>query len=98
MLFLYFLFNQERMERLIRQMFNTNIKINMKYSCILWSAIRQKLINEQENIQKKFTSKIKGNEELDYHERSKKLHMYSLERRKNRYLISYGWQQLEGIK
>ena len=37
-------------------------------------------------------------EELDYHERLKKLNLYSLERRRERYLIIYGWQQLEKIK
>ena len=37
-------------------------------------------------------------EDLDYHERLKKLNMYSLERRRERYMIIYGWQQLEGLK
>ena len=37
-------------------------------------------------------------EGLDYHERLKKLKMYSLERRRDRYLIIYGWQQIENIK
>ena len=32
---------------------------------------------------------------LDYHERLKKLNLYSLERRRERYMIIYGWQQLE---
>ena len=35
---------------------------------------------------------------LDYHERLKKLNLYSLERRHDRYTIIYGWQQLQGIK
>ena len=35
---------------------------------------------------------------LNYHERLKKLNMYSLERRQDRYLIIYGWQQIENIK
>ena len=35
---------------------------------------------------------------LDYHERLKKLNMYSLERRRERYLIINGWQQIENIK
>ena len=34
-------------------------------------------------------------EELDYHERLKKLNLYSLERRRERFMIIYGWQQLE---
>ena len=37
-------------------------------------------------------------EGLDYHERLKKLNIYSLERRRDRYFIIYGWQQIEGIK
>ncbi len=37
-------------------------------------------------------------EELDYHQRLKSLGMYSLERRRDRYMIIYGWQQLEGLK
>ena len=60
--------------------------------------MEQKYINELENIQKIFTKKIDGMEELDYHERLKKLNMYSLERRRDRYLIIYGWQQIENIK
>ena len=60
--------------------------------------MEQKYINELENIQKTFTKKIDGMEELDYHERLKKLNMYSLERRRDRYLIIYGWQQIENIK
>ena len=35
---------------------------------------------------------------MNYHERLKKLNIYSLERRRDRYLIIYGWQQIEGIK
>ena len=35
---------------------------------------------------------------LDYHERLRELKMFSLERRRDRYRIIYGWQQIEGIK
>ena len=62
------------------------------------ATVNQKWIYELEKIQKNFTKKIKGMEELNYHERLKKLNMYSLERRRERYMIIYGWQQLEGIK
>ena len=68
----------------------------MEYCCIVWSPVNKKWIYELEKIQKSFTSKINGMEELDYHERLKKLNLYSLERRRERYLIIYGWQQLEG--
>ena len=57
-----------------------------------------KWIYELEKNQKSFTSKIKDMEDLDKHERLKKLNMYSLERRHERYMIIYGWKQLEGLK
>merc|ERR1712240_165367 len=75
-----------------------NIKSEMEYCCIVWSPVNQKWIYELEKIQKNFTKKIKVMEELNYHERLKKINMYSLERRRERYMITYGWQQLEGIK
>merc|ERR1712105_76008 len=42
-------------------------------------------------------SKIEGLEQLDYHQRLKKLKLYSLERRRERYLIINAWQQVEGL-
>ena len=80
------------------KMFNTYIKSKLEYCCIVWSPVQQAYINELEKIQKTFTSKINGMEELDYHERLIKLDMYSLERRRDRYFIIYGWQQIEGLK
>ena len=60
--------------------------------------MQQTLIYELEKIQKTFTKKIRGMEELDYHKRLKSLGMYSLERWRDRYMIIYGWQQLVGLK
>ena len=37
-------------------------------------------------------------EDLDYHQRLKKLDMYSLERRRERFLIINAWEQLEDEK
>ena len=79
-------------------MFNTYIRSKIEYCCIVWSPVAQKWIYELEKIQKSFTSKINSMEELDYHERLRKLNLYSLERRRERYMIIYGWQQLEEIR
>ena len=70
----------------------------MEYCCSVWSPNHQGEINELERIQKTFTSKIQGMEEYDYHQRLKQLKLYSLERRRERYLIIYAWQMLEGLK
>jgi len=90
-------FSTREKEPMLR-MFNTYVKSKLEYCCIVWSPIQQTWIYKIEQMQKNFTKKINGLEELNYHERLKKLNMYSLERRRERYMIIYGWQQLEGIK
>merc|ERR1712074_293087 len=79
-------------------MFNSYVKSKLEYCNIVWSPSEQKGINDIENIQRTFTKKIEGMEELDYHQRLKELKIYSMERRRERYVIIYGWQQLEGKK
>merc|ERR1712228_1167815 len=50
-------------------------------------------IDKLERIQKNYT-----NSKLNYHERLIKLNLYSLERRRERFMIINAWEQLEGIK
>ena len=69
------------------KMFNIYVKSKLEYCCIVWSPVYQTYINELEMIQKTFTSKINGMEGIDYHDRLKKLGMYSLERRRERYMV-----------
>ena len=83
---------------LMLRLFNTYIRSKIEYCCSVWSPTLQKEINELERLQKTFTSKIKGMENLDYHQRLKELKLYSLERRRERYLVIYAWQMLENIK
>merc|ERR1711917_209335 len=52
-------------------------------------------IDKLDRIQKNYTSKIKGMENLNYHERLIKLNLYSLERRRERFMIINAWEQLE---
>ena len=87
-----------RQEAPMMRMFNSYIKSKLEYCSIVWSPWHQNEINKLERIQKNFTSKIHGLDQLDYHERLKKLKLYSLERRRERYLIINAWQQIEGIK
>ena len=68
-------------------MFNSYIKSKLEYCSLVWSPWHQKEINKLERIQQNVTSKIEGMEQLDYHQRLKKLNLYSLERRRERYLI-----------
>ena len=70
-------FSTREKEPMLR-MFNTYIKSKMEYCCIVWSPVNKKWIYELEKIQKSFTSKINGMEELDYHERLEKLNLYTI--------------------
>ena len=79
-------------------LFNSYIRSKLEYCSIIWSPTEQGDINKLERIQKTFTSKIDGMEEKNYHQRLKELKLYSLERRRERYLIINAWQQIENIR
>ena len=89
---------QTREPEVMLKLFHTYIRSKMEYCCSVWSPTLQGEINELERLQKMFTSKIQGMEDLDYHQRLERLKLYSLERRRERYLIIYAWQMLEEIK
>ena len=78
------------------QLFNSYIRSRLEYCSIVWSPTCQGDINKVERIQKSFTSRIEGMENKNYHQRLKALHLYSLERRRERYLIINAWEQIEG--
>ena len=80
------------------KLFNSYIRSKLEYCCIVWSPKEQQYVNELEDMQRIFTSKIAKMEGLNYHQRLMKLNMYSLERRCDRYRLIYAWQQIEGIK
>ena len=63
------------------EMFNSYIRSKIEYCNLIWNIQKKEDINKLERIQKNFTSKIVGLEEMDYHERVKKLGLYRLKRR-----------------
>ena len=69
----------------------------LEYSSQLWSPTRKGQIQQLEEIQKSFTRKIHAANREDYWLRLKSLHLYSLERRRERYRIIYAWKILEGL-
>merc|ERR1712082_537217 len=89
-------FSMRREEPMMR-MFNTYIKSKIEYGSLVWSPSNQTEINKIERIQRNFTSKIEGLESLNYHERLRKLKLYSLERRRERYMIISAGRHIEGL-
>ena len=61
----------------------------LEYCCPLWNPSKILDIQCLENIQRRFTSKIAGLENLTYWERLKKLDLMSLQRRRERFCIIY---------
>ena len=69
----------------------------LDYCSQLWSPSKVGEIQQIEEIQQSFTRKIRGNCRQDYWQRLKHYHLYSLQRRRERYRIIYTWKILEGI-
>jgi hypothetical protein len=80
----------------------------LEYACVVWSPVESQLIKLIECVQRRFTSRIvqfnKYNEELgmpicdvDYWTRLKKLKIFSLERRRERYMIIYIYKIIIGL-
>ena len=66
------------------------------YCCQIWSPTKIGEIQALEAIQKSFVRKINGTQGRSYWEQLKNLKLYSLQRRRERYLIIYIWRILEG--
>ena len=70
---------------------------HLEYCSQLWSPSGIGNIRKLEEIQRSYTSKVLGVSGLDYWERLKKLNLFSLERRRDRYTILYVYKILIGI-
>ena len=66
------------------------------YCSQLWNPDRVGDIQSLELLQRSFIRKISGMQRLSYWEQLKALKLYSLERRRERYVIIYTWRILEG--
>ena len=72
------------------------IRSKLEYCCQLWSPSRKGDIQSLEQVQRNFFRKIHGMGQLSYWEQLQALSSYSLERRRERYLVIYVWRILEG--
>ena len=63
----------------------------------LWSPSDQVSIGSTESVARQFTSKVDGMAGLDYWDRLSSLHLYSQERRRERYQIIFLWKVSQGL-
>ena len=64
------------------------------YSNIGWFYTDQHNITKLENIQRSFTKKIEGFQDFSCQKRMQELKLYSLQQRRERYIIIYIWKSL----
>ena len=73
-------------------LFKSYVRSVVEYCCPLWSPHLGGEITKVEGVQRTFTSKISGCQSLNYWERLRQLNMYSLQRRRERYIIILVWK------
>ena len=88
---------QTRDEMSMKKLFTYLIRSKLEYGCQIWSPTKKQEIVELEMVQRQFIKRIEGIEHLTYPEQLKKLKFYSLERRRERYLIIYLWKMMENL-
>ena len=82
----------------LKQSWKTLIQPHIDYCSILWfSPEKCNEIKRIENLQRHFTERMKGCENLNYWQRLEHLKMLSQQRRLERYRIIYVWKILEGL-
>ena len=64
----------------------------LEYCCQLWSPHKTGDIIRLEALQRTFTSKIWSLQHMNYWERLHHLSLYSLQRRRERYIVIYVWK------
>ena len=78
-------------------LFKSLVLSRLDYGSQLWSPTKIHQIIMIEKIQKAFTKHIKGFSSFSYQERLSNLQIYSLQRRRERYIIIYVWKILENL-
>lgn len=77
-------------------LFKTMIRPRLEYCCPLWNPHKIKDIQTLEDVQRHYTRKILGCQDMNYWERIRHLKMHSLQRRRERYMIIHVWKILNG--
>ena len=73
------------------------VQSKLDYCSQLWSPSDQASISILEGVARHFTAQVVGLQDLDYWDRLQELHLYSQERRHERYQIIFIWKCLQGF-
>ncbi len=84
-----------RSKSVMLQLWKSIVIPRLDYCSQLWNPSKAYLIKQLEELQKNFVRRINGFSNMDYHSALKKLKLYSLQRRRERYQIIYLWSIIE---
>ena len=77
---------RSRKPEVIIPLFKMYVIPRMEYSSILWSPYKIAEINQLESVQRTITARVEGMRELNYHQRLYSMKLYSMMRRRERYM------------
>ena len=83
-----------RSQHIMLTLYKSMVRSLVEYCCPLWNPTKISDIQELESVQKAFTSRIAGIQELHYWDALKQLSLMSLQRRRERYIILHMWKIL----
>ena len=88
---------KSRAAEVIIQLYQAYVVPRMEYASILWNPYSIGDIQRLESIQRTLTSKIEGCEHMNYHQRLRKLKLYSMQRRRERFQAIYMFKIAKGL-
>ena len=78
-------------------LYKSYVRSKLEYGCPVWHNTNISDIQKVESLQRTFTSKIIGMQNLNYWQRLEKLGIQSLQRRRERYIIFFMWKIVNGL-
>ena len=86
-----------RIPEVILFLYKSYVLPRLEYAALLWSPYQQKNIVKIEAIQRSITARIEELKNFNYHQRLRKLKLFSLQRRRERYTTIYMYKLSSGI-
>ena len=83
---------RRRSRHVMLTIWKTMVQPKLDYCSVLWSPDDQASIARLESVSRHFTSQVTGMADQDYWDRLSTLHLYSQERRRERYCIIFVWK------
>ena len=83
---------KNRSTSVMLQLYKSLVRCRVEYCCPLWNPLKVDNIQKVEDVQRNFTRRFAGLQNLNYWQRLSKLKLLSLQRRRERYMIIHVWK------